>query len=269
MNPQLFRLGPFPISSFGVFLLLAFVVGILLMRKRATPLGWSAGDVLDLSLYAIIGGVIGARIGYVLVNLRDFAGDPVRVLTIWRDAGLTFYGALAGGAIVAWLYGRGRGWSLGQIADTAAPAVALGYAVAMIGTLLYGLNYGSPTTLPWAVRLFGETRHPTQLYLLVAALVIFVILLAVERQGGAPGRRFWLFLLLYGIARTWIEVFMDSPRSVGPLTAAQAASVAVTVIALIGWLALGRQPAASARAAGTVVSRTIASRPEDPPTGSL
>jgi len=269
MKPVLFQLGPFPVSSFGVFLLLAFVVGILLMRKRAAPLGWSAGDVLDLSLYAIIGGVIGARIGYVLVNLRDFTGDLVRVLTIWRDAGLTFYGALAGGAIVAWLYGRGRGGGLGQIADAAAPGVALGYAVAMIGTLLYGLNYGSPTTLPWGVTLFGETRHPTQLYLLVAALVIFVLLLAFERQGGPPGRQFWLFLLLYGVARTGIEVFMDSPRSVGPLTLAQAASGAVAVIALIAWLALGRRPIASAREAGSIVSPTIASRPEDPPTRSL
>jgi phosphatidylglycerol:prolipoprotein diacylglycerol transferase len=104
--------------------------------------------VLDLCLYAIIGGVVGARIGYVLINWRDFTGDPVRVLTIWRDAGLTFYGALAGGGLVAWLYARERRWSLGSVADPASQGIALGYAVAMLGTLLYGLNYGRPTTLP-------------------------------------------------------------------------------------------------------------------------
>jgi hypothetical protein len=96
MKPVLFQLGPFPVSSFGVFLLLAFVVGIVVLRWRTKGLGWDAGEVLDLSLYTIIGGVVGARIGYVLVNLPDFAGDITRVVTIWKDAGLTFYGALVG-----------------------------------------------------------------------------------------------------------------------------------------------------------------------------
>lgn len=241
MKPVLFQLGPYPVSSFGVFLLLAFVVGILLMWARTTRLGWTAGEVLDLSLYAIIGGVVGARIGYVLVNWGDFARTPLRVVTIWTDAGLTFYGALAGGAIVAWLYGRSRRWSLARIADAAVPGIAFGYAVAMIGALLYGLNYGRPTALPFAVRLFGEPRHPTQIYLMAVALIIFVVLLAYTNKLGRPGRLFWLFVILYGLARTGIEFFMDSPRVVGPLTLAQAASLAAVALAAIVWLALGRR----------------------------
>ena len=125
MKPVLFQLptpfGTFPISSFGVFLLLAFIVAITLTRARTRRLGWDPGEVVDLALYAIIGGIIGARIGYVLVNARDFALAPLRALMIWVDAGLTFYGALLGGGLVAWLYGRRRGWGLGQIADAAAP----------------------------------------------------------------------------------------------------------------------------------------------------
>jgi len=245
MKPVLFQLGPFPVSSFGVFLLLAFVVGILLLRARTVRFGWESGEVLDLSLYAIIGGVIGARIGYVLVYLKDFAGDPARVLTIWKDAGLTFYGALIGGALVAWIYGRRRGWTLGQTADAATPGLALGYAIAMIGTLLYGLNYGRPAAVPWAVTLFGEPRHPTQLYLLVAALVIFAVLLAAEKRPHAPGRLFWTFLFLYGVARSVIEVWMDSPRVVGGLTLAQAVNIIVVVVAGALWVSLGRRlPAA-------------------------
>jgi len=240
MKPVLFQLGPFPVSSFGVFLLLAFVVGIVLLRARTRRFGWEAGEVLDLSLYAIIGGVIGARVGYVLVNLGDFASDATRVVTIWRDAGLTFYGALAGGALVAWLYGRARRWGLGAIADAAAPSLALGYACAMIGALLYGLNYGRPSGVPWAVVLFGQPRHPTQIYLLVAALVIFAILMWLDGVPHAPGRMFWMFLVLYGVARSAIEVFMDSPRVLGPLTLAQAASLLVALVSLAMWLALGR-----------------------------
>ena len=242
MKPVLFQLGPFPVSSFGVFLLLAFVVGIVLLRARTARWGWDGGEILDLSLYSIIGGVIGARIGYVLVNLRDFATDWARVLTIWRDAGLTFYGALVGGAIVAWLYSRRRGWRFGWLADAAAPSLALGYAIAMIGTLLYGLNYGRAASVPWAVVLFGEPRHPTQLYLMLAALIIFAIVLPAAGRPHVPGRVFWSFLGLYGVARAIVEMFMDSPRVVGPLTLGQAVSLAVAVLSFIVWVALGRRP---------------------------
>jgi len=243
MKPVLFQIGPFPVSSFGVFLLVAFVAGILLLRTRTSRWGWDGGEILDLSLYSIIGGVIGARIGYVLVNIRDFAADWARVFTIWRDAGLAYYGALAGGALVAWLYSRRRGWSLGWLADAAAPGLALGYAIAMIGTLLYGLNYGRAASVPWAVTLFGEARHPTQLYLMLASVIILAIVQPAVGRPHAPGRVFWAYLGLYGIARAVVEVFMDSPRIVGPFTIAQALSLLVAVVSLAIWFALGRRPA--------------------------
>jgi phosphatidylglycerol---prolipoprotein diacylglyceryl transferase len=264
MKPVLFQLGPFPVSSFGVFLLLAFVVGILVMRARTARLGWDPGEVLDLCLYAIIGGVVGARIGYVLVNVRDFTGDPVRMLTIWRDAGLTFYGALAGGGIVAWLYARSRGWSLGAVADAASPGIFLGYVVSMIGTLLYGLNYGRPTTLPWGVSLFGETRHPTQIYLMVAALIIVAVLVVADRRWAGSGRLFWASMVLYGIARAVIETFMDSPRVLGPLTLAQVASLVVAALSFLAWLALGRRlPTATLGSVRKGVSSGMAPRTDD------
>jgi phosphatidylglycerol:prolipoprotein diacylglycerol transferase len=260
MKPVLFQLGPFPVSSFGVFLLVAFVVGIVLLRARTARWGWDGGEILDLSLYSIIGGVIGARIGYVLVNLRDFTTDWARMLTIWRDAGLTFYGALVGGAIVAWLYSRRRGWSFGWLADAAAPGLALGYAIAMIGTLLYGLNYGRAATVPWAVVLFGEPRHPTQLYLMLAALIVFAIVLPAVGRPHVPGRVFWSFLGLYAVARAVVEMFMDSPRVVGPLTLGQAVSLAVAVLSFVVWLALGGrraedEPAGAATAGDPMPSR--------------
>ena len=255
MKPVLFQVptpfGSFPVSSFGVFLLLAFITGILVARARARRLGWDSGEVVDLSLYAIIGGIVGARIGYVLVHLRDFVAVPARVLMIWVDAGLTFYGALIGGAAVAWLYGRSRGWRLAVIADIAAPSLAVGYAIAMIGALLYGLNYGRPSHVPWAVTLFGEPRHPTQLYLGALALVDFGVLLAVaganERR---PGRLFWLFLLLMAVERVVVEIFMDSPRVLGDLTLAQVASIGVAVLAAVMWLTRPESSATSAALPG-------------------
>lgn len=244
MKPVLFQVptpfGTFPVSSFGVFLLLAFVAAIVVTRARTRRLGWDPGEVVDLSLYAIIGGIVGARIGYVLINLREFAVSPARIFMIWVDAGLTFYGALIGGALVAWMYGRRRGWRMGQIADAAAPGLALGYAIAMIGALLYGLNYGRPAHVPWAVTLFGEPRHPTQLYLAAAGLVVFVILLVADRGASGSGRLFWLFVLLMAVARSGIEVFMDSPRIFGRFTLAQVVNMIVAVVAAAMWVGRGR-----------------------------
>jgi phosphatidylglycerol:prolipoprotein diacylglycerol transferase len=244
MKPVLFQVptpfGTFPVSSFGIFLLLAFIVAIAVTRARTRRLGWDPGEVVDLALYAIIGGIIGARIGYVVVNLTDFVAVPARVLMIWVDAGLTFYGGLLGGAVVAWTYGRRRGWRLGQIADAAAPGLALGYAIAMIGALLYGLNYGRPSHAPWAVMLFGEPRHPTQLYLMVAALAVFAILMAADRGTQGTGRLFWLFVLLMAVARVGVEVFMDSARVYGALTLAQVVNLIAAVFAATMWLAGGR-----------------------------
>ncbi len=243
MRPVLFHVptpfGSFPVSSFGVFLLLAFVVAIFVTRARTNRLGWDPGEVVDLSLYAIIGGIIGARIGYVLMNLKDFVVLPARVLMIWVDAGLTFYGALIGGALVAWIYGRRRGWHLAQIADAAAPGLALGYAIAMIGALLYGLNYGRPAHVPWAVMLFGEPRHPTQLYLAAAGVVVYGILRTMDRGAQWNGRVFWLLVLLMAVARFGIEFFMDSTRFRG-LTLAQLISLLAAVVAGVMWYARGR-----------------------------
>lgn len=255
--------GTFPVSSFGIFLLLAFIAAILVTQLRTRRLGWDPGEVVDLSLYAIIGGIIGARLGYVLGDLRDFVGAPGRILMIWVDAGLAFYGALIGGALVAWAYGRRRGWPLAQIADAAAPGLALGYAIAMIGALLYGLNYGRPAHLPWAVTLFGEPRHPTQLYLMVTSLIICGILLARDRAPHPPGRLFWLFVLLMAVARIGVEAFMDSPRVLGSLTLAQVASAAAGGLAAAMLFTRGRS--VSARAAAG--SRSPAEPVVPPPTG--
>jgi len=255
VKPVLFQVptpfGTFPVSSFGIFLLLAFIVAILVTQARTRRLGWDSGEVVDLSLYAIIGGIVGARLGYVLGNLRDFVAAPARVLMIWVDAGLAFYGALIGGALVAWVYGRRREWRLAQIADAAAPGLALGYAIAMIGALLYGLNYGRPAHLPWAVMLFGEPRHPTQLYLMVAALVVFAIVLAADRVPHPSGRLFWLFVLLMAVARIGIDVFMDSPRLFGWLTLAQVASLVAGALAAAMLLVRGRGAPAGEAPAGS------------------
>jgi phosphatidylglycerol:prolipoprotein diacylglycerol transferase len=228
-----------PISAFGLFLLLAFFAGIVVARRSAHErLGIDPTHTLDLALYAIVAGIVGGRIGFVLVNLEAFAGEPRRMLTIWRDGGLVYYGALAAGVLLARLYTRRWPVSFGALLDAYAPALVVGYGIAMIGALLHGLFPGKPTGVPWAIDLFLERRHPTQVYLAVAAAAILVILRGQRQQALADGTLFALAVFLQAVARFFVDVFVEAPAVVGPLTLGQLASgsVAVGSGVLLAWL---------------------------------
>lgn len=240
MKPILIHLGRFPISSFGLFLLIAFLVGIAVARARGRAAGIDPSRMLDIALYMILGGIVAGRLGYVAANLGAFTSAPLTIFTIWRDSGLTFYGALVGGLIVGALYARTLGMPLRQFVDIFAPALALGYATAMIGALLHGLYVGRPTGVPWAVQMFLDRRHPTQVYLLLASLGTYAVLRAQERAAGAAGMLFALWLLLHALSRTAVEVFVESPAVLGPLTLAQVVNAVVAVLALAALVVLSR-----------------------------
>jgi phosphatidylglycerol:prolipoprotein diacylglycerol transferase len=232
VRPVLYDLWGIPISSFGVFLLIAFFVSVAVARRNAQArLGLDPNWTLDLALYAIIAGIVGGRIGFILSNLGQFVREPASMVTIWRDGGLVFYGALLGALVLVRWYARGAKVSFGALLDAFAPAMILGYAIAMIGALLHGLLAGKPTGVPWAVELFLERRHPAQIYLALAAVAILWILRAQRHQQLAPGTLFALAVFLQSIARFVVDFFVDAPAIAGPLTMGQLASGAAALIA--------------------------------------
>lgn len=245
MKPVLITLGRFPISSFGLFLILAFAVATAIARRRGRALGIEPPQMLDIALYLILGGIVAGRIGYIFSDPANFLSRPAAILTIWRDSGLTFYGALVGAVIVAWLIARRRGLRLAALLDVFAPALAAGYAVAMIGALLHGMYMGKPSGVPWGVTMFLERRHPTQIYLLLASLGTYAVLRAQERTRPAPGALFFVWLLLYAVARFAVEFFVEAPAVVGPFTLAQVVNAVAAVIALLGVLLTGRRAPAA------------------------
>jgi phosphatidylglycerol:prolipoprotein diacylglycerol transferase len=240
VHPTLFEIAGFRVSSFGLFLLLAFAVGIYNLTRRARGDGLDPNQAVDLALYAIIGGILGARAAHVAVHYGQYAAEPARILQIWQDGGLVFYGALAGGLVVSLL--TARRWGLAQFVDLAAPAVAVGYAVAMIGALLAGIFNGRETDAPWAVEVAGVMRHPTQIYLLLAAFGTYRVLNAVRQTRLRPGQVFLTFLFLHGLSRFVVEFFLDpdvAPAVAGPFTLAQVAHGTVAVLALLLLMARG------------------------------
>jgi phosphatidylglycerol:prolipoprotein diacylglycerol transferase len=242
VRPVLYDLFGIPISAFGVFLLLAFFAAISMARRDAkTRLGLDPNQVLDLSLYAIIAGIITGRFGYILVNLGQFLTEPWKMVRVWSDGGLVFYGAMVGALWLGRAFAQRWKVSFGGLVDAYAPGVVLGYGIAMIGALLHGLFAGKPTGVPWAVDLFLERRHPAQVYLLIAAVAILGILRSQREQQLAPGTVFALAVFLQAIARFVVDFFVDAPAVVGPLTAGQVASGVVILVALGVLVRLQRQ----------------------------
>jgi len=223
------HLGPVPIRAYALCIVAGIIVACLVtevrMRRRGAP-KWA---ILDIAVWAVPFGIVGARIYHVLTSWSDYfgaGGDPVKALKIW-EGGLGIWGAVAGGAIGAWLACRQLRIPLTFVADALAPGLPLSQAVGRLGNWFNNELYGGPTTLPWGLRVHpidpetgrAETDgqgnalslpgfyHPAFLYELLWNLVIVVpvVLIADRRFKLGKGRAFALYVMAYTLGRAWIE----------------------------------------------------------------
>ena len=242
MKPILVQLGPIPIQSFGLFLILAFAIGIALARRRGGAIGISPSQMLDIALYMIIGGIGLSLLVGSAMNFSEVAQAPLRVFSVIGPSGPGFFVALVGALAVAAAYARSAKIGFRRFLDVIAPPITVGYAVAMIGALLAGSIYPAKATdVPWAVTVVFQEVHPVAIYLMLASLGTYLVLRAQERADPAPGVIFFLWLFLFAVARLAAEFFVDSSKVLGPLTIAQVLSLVVAVIAVIGLVLSNRR----------------------------
>ncbi|MFH1502498.1 MAG: prolipoprotein diacylglyceryl transferase [Candidatus Eisenbacteria bacterium] len=257
MHPILFQIGSLPIRSYGVSMAVAFLVGILVARRRARAAGLHPDLIIDLSFFVIIASVAGARAAYVLARWDWFGAHPSHVLRIW-DGGLALYGGVVLGVVVGLLFFRKRGVDVWRGADVVAPSLALGVAIGRVGCFFNGCCHGRPCELPWAVtfppgsyadHVFrGATVHPTQIYAALAALVFFFVLLLLDRKKPFDGFLLWLFVILLAVYRFAIDPirhyestsFLVRTGALS-LTKNQAAGLAMIVVAVAFMLHLSRR----------------------------
>lgn len=203
------HLGPIPVNWYGFGWAAAYVVGLWLVR-RWTPRATLHGDGLDaMSLWVLFGAMIGARLYYIAQNEpAAYLAAPWRILAVWQG-GLAYFGGLFGGIGAAYLYTRRHGLSFARVADAFAPAIPVAAAIGRIPCFLDGMDYGTPTRLPWGVTytnpksyapVDGVSRHPDQVYELLGDLVIAGVLLRL-RGRVAPGALFLWYLILFSALR--------------------------------------------------------------------
>ena len=244
MRSVLFSIGPVRIHSYGVMLTLGFIAGILWMRREGKSRGLGTDVILDFALWTLLSSVLVARGLFVALNWPEFADSPRDIVWLWRG-GLSFHGGVLGAIGAGLLFARRRGIQFGTLADTAAPAIPLGYAIARIGCFMNGCCQGCPTDLPWGVRFPvtpGDTAvltapsHPTQLYDSLMSLAVFGLIVLLRPHFGARGQLFAAYVAIYSLERYIVEIWRTGCSAVAfgplaPLTQAQVASVALAVIA--------------------------------------
>ena len=171
MHPIAFHLGSLTIRWYGVMVALAFVAGLWTAGRRGLLSGFNPEKIYDLGPWLILGGLVGARIFYVVEYWREsFAGLPVWEIFMIQHGGLVFYGGFIGAALAGIFYARRKQLPLWRLADVIAPSIALGSIFGRIGCLLNGCCYGRECSAPWAIHFpaghetypFGV--HPPEIY---------------------------------------------------------------------------------------------------------
>lgn len=249
MFPDLFKIGPLTLHSYGLMLALAFLAGIWVMELQAKKFGLDRTLIVDFGVFVMVGAVIGSRSMYVLTHWNEYAGNPWQALAVW-EGGLTFYGGFILGALTAAVYCRVRKISFWTIADMAAPGFALGLGLGRIGCFLNGCCFGKPSQRPWAVQFpaygaadlaEGCAVHPTQLYEALFGFAAFGLLWALRNKKIFPGLSICLFFLLYGIWRFVSDQFRfyeQSQRWAFGLTNNQWISLGIILFAIGAGLVL-------------------------------
>jgi phosphatidylglycerol:prolipoprotein diacylglycerol transferase len=214
MYPVLFHLGPVTIYSYGVMMALGFLTAGWVLSRELQRQGKDPNFSSTLVLWAAVGGLLGARLLFIVEQWHAFVADPWAF--VFTGAGFTWYGGLIGGVVAITLCIRRYSLSWLEIMDAVAPAIALGHGIGRIGCHLAGDgDWGPPTTLPWGVAYTqaiigwdfppGVRVHPTPLYETAAYGLIFAFLWSRRSAPHQPGTLFWSYLLLAGIARFLLE----------------------------------------------------------------
>lgn len=252
IDPVAFRLGPLAVRWYGLAYVAAFIAAALILRSlnRRWDVGLTSEQQVDIVLAAVIGVIVGGRLGYVLFyGGLDYLREPLRILATW-DGGMSFHGGLVGILLAGWFVARRMKISFLRICDIGAVGTPVGLLLGRISNFVNGELWGRETTVPWAM-VFPSggplPRHPSQLYeAFLEGFVLLVVMLVLSRRKRADGFMVGVLLTLYGVFRIAVE-FVREPDFqlgfiVGPITMGQLLSVPMVFVgAWLVWRALTRR----------------------------
>ena len=230
MYPEL-DLGPVSLQTFGLCFALAFVAAGAVLSRRLGELGKPVDWSYELVFAALVGGLVGARIDYLIQNWDEASGDLLG--SLFSGSGLVWFGGVVGGAVGVVLWAWRRGWLGARMLDAASIPLALGYAIGRVGCQLSGDgDYGVASDLPWAMAYPDGTVpttdevHPTPVYETLAMGLLALALWRL-RDRFAPGVLFGIWLFFAGLERLLVELVRRNEDLVAGLTLAQVFALAM------------------------------------------
>lgn len=242
-DPVIFSVGPVSLHWYGLMYLVGFIFALWLARRRAgkPDSGWKKEEVENLLYIGFLGVFLGGRLGYVFFyNFPQFLADPLYLFKVW-DGGMSFHGGLIGVIVTMWCFAHRTKRTFFQVADFIAPLIPFGLGAGRLGNFINGELWGrvSPD-LPWAMLFPGSRyedtalvathpdwqtllttygvlpRHPSQLYeLLLEGIVLFIILNWFIRKPRPLGSVSGVFLIGYGLFRSFVEFFRQPDEQLG------------------------------------------------------
>jgi len=219
MYPILLDLGKINLYTYGLFVALGLMTAIWVSKRLAAPHGILPETITDIFIVILVSAIVGARLLYVVINFSTYSGNLLEMFKIWKG-GLVFFGGFIAAVASTAVYLNLKNLKVWKMADIISPGIALGHCVGRIGCLFAGCCYGKACDLPFAIKFthpeslapLGVYLHPTQIYSILSNLMLFFILLGIQKKKKFDGMIFLSYLMLYSLFRSIIEFFRGDFR---------------------------------------------------------
>jgi phosphatidylglycerol:prolipoprotein diacylglycerol transferase len=259
MHRIILDLGFISITSWGVMLAIAFIIGIWLSDRRAVKYNVPRLIIGDLTFVIIISSVIGGRLAYIIENFSYYLERPGEMLKVW-EGGMILYGGIGLAVLCGMMFLKYKKTNILPVMDIMAPALALGIGIGRLGCFLNGCCFGKPTNSPCGMTFPADSPagwtftsptavHPTQIYESIFGFCLFGLLLLIEKRlfkakKQGYGYLFWILLLIYSIWRFFIDFvryFESNAYIIAKLTHGQVVSICILVGSIIAILITSRK----------------------------
>lgn len=232
MNPVALNIFGIEIRWYGILIAIGAMAGLLIARKNAKHVFLDSSLMEDYLILAIFPAIIGARLYYVIFKFDYYGFDIYKIINI-RNGGLAVHGGLIVGFIIAYFFCKRRNVSMWDFLDVLASSIPIGQSIGRWGNYANSEAHGGKTDLAWAILVDGEKVHPTFLYESIATFLIFLFLFYLIRHRKFKGQILSFYLILYSIARFFIEGLRTDSLYIAGFKAAQLISVLFIIVGFI------------------------------------
>jgi phosphatidylglycerol:prolipoprotein diacylglycerol transferase len=238
MYPEICKIGPFTVYSYGLMLVVAFAIGSALAVRAAKRNNFNPDTIFNLAFITFVSGLIGARSFYIIENLGYYIKRPLETIML-AHGGLSWFGGLISAVFVGIIYLKNKNLPIYKVLDLIIPFVALAQAIGRVGCLLNGCCFGKESSFGIYFAVHKAVLIPTQLYSSLLLIFIFIVLRLLQDRPHRDGQIFFTYLLLYSAKRFFIEFWRADNKIIFlNLTLFQLISIAIFCLSILKLLAI-------------------------------